>query len=104
MTNNMKKMAGKVVVSGGLALAALGLAAGTAQAFNPQPGPPGKPSAVSVNPGLNVSKPGTVGVNPQQSRPGGTQAFQHSPLRGNRRLAPDRSQTKGGYALTRVAP
>jgi hypothetical protein len=74
MTHNVKKMAGKVVVSGGLALAALGLAAGTAQAFNPQPDPPGKPSAVSVNPGLNVSKPGTVGVNPQQSRPGGPQA------------------------------
>jgi hypothetical protein len=74
MTRNMKKMAGKVVVSGGLALAALGLAAGTAQAFNPQPDPPGKPSTVSVDPGLNVSKPDTVSVNPQHTRPAGTQA------------------------------
>lgn len=79
MTHNMKKMAGKVVVSGALALAALGLAAGTAQAFNPQPDPPGKPSIISVNPGLAVSKPGTVGVNPQQSQPGGTQAFSTFP-------------------------
>jgi hypothetical protein len=42
-THNMKKMAGKALLSGGLALAALGLASGTAQAFNPQPEPPGKP-------------------------------------------------------------
>jgi hypothetical protein len=77
MTHNMKKMAGKALVSGGLALAALGVASGTAQAFNPQPDPPGKPSAVPVNPGLNASKPGTVGVNPQQSRPGGAQIGAH---------------------------
>lgn len=65
MTSNMKKMAGKVVLSGGLALAALGLASGTASAFNPQPDPPGKP--VASNP---VTNPGTMkGFNPQPEPP-----------------------------------
>jgi hypothetical protein len=62
---SMKKMAGKVVVSGGLALAALGLASGTASAFNPQPDPPGKPVASSP-----VTNPGTIkGFNPQPEPP-----------------------------------
>jgi hypothetical protein len=38
----MKTMAGKALLSGGIALAALGMASGTANAFNPQPDPPGK--------------------------------------------------------------
>jgi hypothetical protein len=33
-------------LSAGAALVALGLASGTAQAFNPQPDPPGKPIVV----------------------------------------------------------
>jgi hypothetical protein len=40
-------MAGKALLAGGIALAALGLASGTANAFNPQPDPPGKPIAAS---------------------------------------------------------
>lgn len=46
--NDIKKIAGKALLSGGLALAALGLASGTAHAFNPQPDPPGKPNPVGV--------------------------------------------------------
>ena len=43
-TDDMKKMAAKVVVSGSLALAAMGLASGTAHAWNPQPDPPRNPN------------------------------------------------------------
>jgi hypothetical protein len=39
-THNIKRMGGKALLSGGVALAALGLASGTAHAFNPQPDPP----------------------------------------------------------------
>ncbi|PXX11893.1 hypothetical protein [Mycolicibacterium moriokaense] len=46
--NHMKKMTGMALLSGGFALAALGLASGTAHAFNPQPDPPGKPNPVGV--------------------------------------------------------
>jgi hypothetical protein len=42
-THNIKRMGGKALLSGGVALAALGLTSGTAHAFNPQPDPPGKP-------------------------------------------------------------
>ena len=41
-THNVKKLAGKALLSGAAALVALGLASGTAQAFNPQPGPAGQ--------------------------------------------------------------
>jgi hypothetical protein len=65
MTLHVQKIAGKALVSGGLALAALGLASGTASAFNPQPDPPGKP--VATNP---VTDPGTIrGFNPQPEPP-----------------------------------
>jgi hypothetical protein len=50
--HTMKKMAGKAVLSAGAALVALGLASGTAQAFNPQPEPPGKPIPVSTHQAL----------------------------------------------------
>jgi len=40
MRHNVKKWAGKALVSTGLAVAALGLASGTAHAFDPQPDPP----------------------------------------------------------------
>jgi hypothetical protein len=42
-THNLKKMIAAAMLSGGLTLAGLALSAGTAQAFNPQPEPPGKP-------------------------------------------------------------
>ena len=61
----MKKLAGKALLSGGVALAALGLASGTAQAFNPQPDPPGKPIGVQLDvPGRQIA------VNPQSGLPG----------------------------------
>ena len=40
MTKTTKNIAAKTLVSGALALAALGLASGTAHAFDPQPEPP----------------------------------------------------------------
>jgi hypothetical protein len=40
--NNITKRTAQVVLSAGVALSGLALAAGTAQAFNPQPDPPGK--------------------------------------------------------------
>ncbi|PXW93632.1 hypothetical protein [Mycolicibacterium moriokaense] len=46
-THTTKKMAGNALLSGGLALAALAMATGTAHAFNPQPDPPGKPITIS---------------------------------------------------------
>jgi hypothetical protein len=51
-THNVKKPAGKALLSGAAALVALGLASGTAQAFNPQPDPPGKPIAVGTHEAL----------------------------------------------------
>ena len=39
--NTLKVIAG-ALLSGGVAVAGLGLATGTANAFNPQPGPPGR--------------------------------------------------------------
>jgi hypothetical protein len=54
MAQNMKKFAGKAVLSGGVALIGLGLASGTAQAFNPQPDPPGRQANVAVNPQTRV--------------------------------------------------
>jgi hypothetical protein len=67
-THDMKKMIGKAVVTGGVALVGLGLATGTAQAFNPQPDPPGKPIAIAVNP-PDTSRGGIIAVNPQPERP-----------------------------------
>ena len=40
--HTMKRMAGKALLSAAVALAELGMASGTANAFNPQPDPPGK--------------------------------------------------------------
>jgi hypothetical protein len=66
MTHNMKKFAGKALLSGGVALVGLGLASGTAQAFNPQPDPPGRQATGAVNQPPEVqSKPGIIVVNPQ---------------------------------------
>jgi hypothetical protein len=68
-THNVKKLAGKALLSGAAALVALGLASGTAQAFNPQPDPPGKPAAVAVNPQPETSERGIIAVNPQPQLP-----------------------------------
>lgn len=38
---NLKRMIAGVLLSGGIAVVGVGLAAGTANAFNPQPEPPG---------------------------------------------------------------
>ncbi|WP_155948598.1 hypothetical protein [Mycobacterium sp. URHB0044] len=65
MTTSMK-LTGKTLLAGGFALAALGLASGTAQAFNPQPEPPTKPSSVIGNP---VQERSIIAVHPQQERP-----------------------------------
>ncbi|MUL76435.1 hypothetical protein [Mycolicibacterium sp. CBMA 226] len=43
---NVKKLIVGTLLSGGIGLAGLGLSAGTAQAFNPQPEPPGRPAVV----------------------------------------------------------
>jgi hypothetical protein len=56
-TEDIKRMAGKALLSGSLGLVGLGLASGTSHAFNPQPEPPGKPIAVSVKP--QFTSPGT---------------------------------------------
>jgi hypothetical protein len=51
-THNMNRIVVRALLSGSVALAGLGLSMGTAQAFNPQPDPPGKvASAQRVNPG-----------------------------------------------------
>ena len=67
-TRDMKKMVGRAVLTGGVALVGLGLASGTAQAFNPQPDPPGKPIAIAVNP-PDTSRGGIIAVDPQPARP-----------------------------------
>jgi hypothetical protein len=54
MIHNLKKAAARAVVSAGVALVGLGLAAGTAHAFDPQPDPPKNPSVTSVNPHVRV--------------------------------------------------
>ena len=43
--NNMKRIIMGALLSGSVALAGLGLSMGTAQAFNPQPDPPGLPAS-----------------------------------------------------------
>jgi len=48
MSQKTKKMAGKALLSAGLALAALGLASGTAHAFDPQPDPPAQPKITEI--------------------------------------------------------
>lgn len=64
MTLDMKKFAGKALLSGGVALVGLGLASGTAQAFDPQPDPPGRQATVHQPPDVQ-SKPSIIAVHPQ---------------------------------------
>jgi hypothetical protein len=64
----MKKILFGTLLSAGIALAALGLSTGTAQAFDPQPDPPGETtSAPRLNPGV------MRGFNPQPEPPTGRQ-------------------------------
>jgi hypothetical protein len=63
-TNRIKRVAVGALLSGGVALAGLSLSTGTAQAFNPQPDPPGKVAQQRVNPGE------IHGFNPQPDPPG----------------------------------
>jgi hypothetical protein len=51
-TSNVKKMLVGALLSGGFGLAGLGLSIGTAQAFNPQPEPPGRPAAIIFTDGV----------------------------------------------------
>ena len=46
-TNNVKRIIVGALLSGSAALARLGLRTGTAQAFDPQPDPPGLPASVA---------------------------------------------------------
>ncbi len=79
-TDDMKKMAAKVVVSGSLALAAMGLASGTAHAWNPQPDPPRNPNnsysdpnydyTIYQSPFTHVTSNGGTGIGPMPIGPG----------------------------------
>ena len=61
----MKRIIIGGLLSGSIALAGFGLSMGTAQAFNPQPDPPGK---VASSP---ITNPGVIrGFNPQPDPPG----------------------------------
>jgi len=64
-THSVKRIIAGSLLSGSVALAGLGLSMGTAQAFNPQPDPPGKVASTHpVNPGE------IHGFNPQPDPPG----------------------------------
>ena len=64
-THSVKRIIVGSLLSGSVALAGLGLSMGTAQAFDPQPDPPGKVASTHpVNPGE------IHGFNPQPDPPG----------------------------------
>jgi hypothetical protein len=67
-TRTTKKILGKALLSAGVALAGMGLASGTAHAFNPQPEPPGEPITSVVNP-QDLNRGGIIAVSPAQERP-----------------------------------
>ncbi|HZN81951.1 MAG TPA: hypothetical protein VFC01_20015 [Mycobacterium sp.] len=70
----MKNVIVGALLSGSVALAGLGLSIGTAQAFVPQPDPPGK-----VAPSQNVN-PGEIrGFDPQPDPPGAKPSRQLNP-------------------------
>jgi hypothetical protein len=54
MSHNLRRAAAKGLLSAGIALVGLGLASGTAHAFDPQPDPPANPSVTSVNPHVRL--------------------------------------------------
>jgi hypothetical protein len=71
---NMKRVIVGALLSGGVMLGGLGLGMGTANAFNPQPDPPG--DSVS-SPRLD---PGAIrGFNPQPEPPGKIRGFDPQP-------------------------
>ena len=73
-THNMKRFIVGSLLSGSVAVAGLGLRMGTAQAFNPQPDPPGKVAATyGVNPGE------IRGFDPQPDPPGVIRGFNPQP-------------------------
>jgi hypothetical protein len=52
-TRNVKRIVVGALLSGGIALAGFGLSMGSAQAFDPQPEPPGKVApSQKLNPGV----------------------------------------------------
>jgi hypothetical protein len=54
MSHNLKTVVARGVLSAGVALVGLGLASGTAHAFDPQPDPPANPNITSVNPHVRL--------------------------------------------------
>ena len=70
----MKRIIIAGLLSGSIALAGFGLSMGTAQAFDPQPDPPGQSQ---ISPKLN---PGVIrGFNPQPDPPGKIRGFDPQP-------------------------
>ena len=65
-THNVKRIIAGALLSGGVAIAGLGLASGTAHAFDPQPDPP---SESISGPHEASSKPSTRAANPQSQGP-----------------------------------
>ena len=75
-THNVKRIIVGALLSGAVALAGLGLSMGTAQAFDPQPEPPGKIRGFDPQPDPPASvpssrlNPGVIrGFNPQPEPP-----------------------------------
>ena len=75
-THNVKRIIVGALLSGSVALAGLGLSMGTAQAFDPQPEPPGKIRGFDPQPDPPASvpssrlNPGVIrGFNPQPEPP-----------------------------------
>jgi hypothetical protein len=65
-THSVKRIIVGSLLSGGVALAGLGLSMGTAHAFHPQPDPPGKIRGFDPQP----EPPGVIrGFNPQPEPP-----------------------------------
>jgi hypothetical protein len=68
--DNVKRIIIGSLLSGTIALAGLGLSMGTAQAFNPQPDPPGKIRGFDPQPDPPALNPGVIrGFNPQPEPP-----------------------------------
>lgn len=66
--HRVMKMLAAALLSGGIAVAGLGLSSATANAFNPQPDPPGRHLVALIH---RLENPGVrVGFNPQPDPPG----------------------------------
>jgi hypothetical protein len=76
-THSVKRIIVGALLSGSVALAGFGLSMGTAQAFDPQPDPPGKVASTHpVNPGE------IHGFNPQPDPPGKVARLNPGVIRG----------------------